>query len=101
MQAAGQRADLVEPCCELVDGEVEQFDGLVGLCAQPPQAEEHRGDPLLRTVVEVALDALALGVGDLDQARARGAQLAVGGHAVGDVAQVAGEGRRARAARCA
>jgi hypothetical protein len=46
--------------------------------------------------VEVALDALALGIGDLDQTRARGAQLVVGSYALGDVPEVTGEGRRAR-----
>jgi hypothetical protein len=39
-------------------------------CAQAPEAQQHGGDALLCAVVEVALDALALRVGHLDQARA-------------------------------
>ena len=97
MQAARELADLLEPGRELVDRDVEQR-----VRAPPALARAGRGmsstdgEPLLRAVVEVALDALALGVGDLDEPRARGPQLRLGPHAVGDVAQVAGERRRPR-----
>ena len=40
-----------------------------------PQGQRERHQPLLRTVVEVALQAPALGVGRLDHARPRAAQL--------------------------
>ena len=63
--------------------------------------QQHGREPLLRAVVEVALDPPPLGVGDLDETGARGAELVLGALAVGDVAQVAGERRRRRAARCA
>ena len=62
--------------------------------AQPAQGEQHRGEPLLRSVVQVALDAPALGVGDLDEAGPGRAQLPVRLHAIGDVAKVPGERRR-------
>ena len=70
-----------------------------GSLAQAAQAEQHGGDPLLGAVVQVALDAPALGVGDLDEAGAGGAQLGLRLLPVGDVAQVAGEHRAAREAR--
>jgi hypothetical protein len=96
VQAACELADLVEACSELVDREHEQGIGLGCDRAQAPEGEQHGRQPLLRPVVEVALDALALGVGDLDQSRTRRLQLVLGAYAVRDVPEVAGEGRRSR-----
>ena len=101
MQPARELADLLQPGGELVDRELEQRVAVVRRLAQPAEGQQHGGEPLLRAVVEVALDPLPLGVGDLDEPRARGAQLRLGLLSVGDVAQVAGEGRRARAGRSA
>ena len=62
--------------------------------AQAAEREEDRGQALLRAVVEVALDPMPLGVGDLDEPRARGAQLRFRPLSLGDVPEVRGEGRR-------
>ena len=76
MQTAGELPDLLEARGQLVDGHVDQGrEVIVRRLAQAPQGKQHRGDPLLGTVVEVALDAPALGVGDLDETGARSAQL--------------------------
>ena len=55
-----------------------------------------RDQPLLGTVVEVALEPAAFVDGDGDEPLARRAQLFLGELAAGDVAQVAGEHRLAR-----
>ena len=59
-----------------------------------PQLEGEGDEPLLRAVVEVALEALALGVADLDEPRPRRGELVAGvgvrerlGHEVGEVRQ--------------
>ena len=79
MQAARQLAELLEPGRELVDRERRAAaSGSATRARMRPRREQHRGEPLLRAVVEVALDALPLGVGDLDEAGARRAQLALG-----------------------
>ena len=81
------------PVGELVDRELEQL-GASSATRAAGRAEQDGGEPLLRAVVQVALDALPLVVGDLDEPRAGGAQLLARPHALGDVAQVAGEDRR-------
>ena len=74
MQTARQLPQLVEPGRELVDDGVEHLPVAVdGVRAETPDRQEHRREPLLRAVVEVALDPPPLGVGDLDQPGARGA----------------------------
>ena len=60
---------------------------LVGLLAQlrlgEPERERERDEPLLRAVVEVALQPAALLVRGLDDPRARGAQLLDAGAQLG------------------
>jgi hypothetical protein len=53
-------------------------------------------EPLLRAVVQIALDPPALGIRRRDDARPRRAQLRLRALALGDVAQIAGEHRLAR-----
>ena len=77
MQAGGELADLLQARGELVDRELEQRRVLLGGRADPAEAEQRRGEPLLCTIVEVALDPDSFGVGDVDQARARGAQIRI------------------------
>ena len=102
MEPARELAQLVQAGGELLDRGVEQRGvAVVGRVAQPADGEQHRREPLLRAVVEVALDAPALGVGDLDESCARCAQLRFVALPVGDVAQVARERRQAREARSA
>ena len=97
MQTARQHPQLVEPGGELVDDGVEHLPVAVdGLRAETPDRQQDRGEPLLRPVMEVALDPPPLCVGDLDETSARGAELGLGALAIGDVPQVAGERRRAR-----
>jgi hypothetical protein len=99
MEAARQLPQLVEPGRELVDNGVENLSIAVdGLRPEAPDRQESGRQPLLRPVMKVALDPSPLGVCHLDQPSARGAKLVLGALAVGDVAQVAGEGRRARQA---
>src|SRR5436190_3904564 len=93
MQAARELAELVQPSGELVDRLLEQIRAL-GRVMQPAEIQQDRGEPLLRAVVEIALNALALGVRDLDEARPRGAKLLLGSAPVGDVPEVAGERRQ-------
>src|SRR4051794_34088357 len=95
MEPARQLAQLVEAGGELLDRSVEQLGAsIVGGVAQAADREQHRRESLLRAVVEVALDAPALCVGDLDETRARGAELRLVALPVGDVPQVARERRR-------
>jgi hypothetical protein len=84
----------------LVPGLAHQLGG-VGVAARAallghPQRERQRHEPLLRAVVEVALDAAALGVGRLDDARAGVAQV---GHLRGDGGVVVGAEQHHRVAR--
>jgi hypothetical protein len=60
-------ADLLEPSGELVGRKVEQWIELVLRLPEPAQSEQHGGQPLLRSVVQVPLDPPPLRVGDLDQ----------------------------------
>ena len=82
MDAAGQLAQLVEPLGELLlrRGQELARRGRVLLerRADHAQVERDRHEPLLRAVVEVALEPPALGVAGLDDARARGGELLVG-----------------------
>jgi hypothetical protein len=97
MEPAGELPNLLQARRELLAREVEELlTPRFGRLAKPAESEEHTGEALLGAVVEVALDALPLGVRDLDEARARGLQRLVGPHPVGDVAQIAGERGRAR-----
>ena len=50
-----------------------------------PERQRERDEPLLRAVVQVALEPPALGVARLDDARTRAAQLVLVGGALGDV----------------
>jgi hypothetical protein len=78
MDAAGELAKLGERLVELLarDGELGARGARV--VAQPrlddAQPEGERDELLLGAVVKVALDALALGVADLDEARPRGGE---------------------------
>ena len=65
------------------------------LAARQPQRQRQADEPLLRAVVQVALEPRAGRVGGVDDPRARRAQLRLGPPARGDVAQVADEQRRA------
>src|SRR6476660_1951901 len=96
MQAAGELAKLLEPRRELVDRDIEQRRALaVGVTPHPADGQQHRREALLRPVVEVALDPTALGVGDLDETCAGRLELRLVALAVGDVAEVPRERRRA------
>src|SRR5213078_2248298 len=64
--------------------------------ARQPQRERERDEPLLRAVVEVALEPAPLGVLRLDEPVPGGAELVLGALAIGDVAEKPGEDRQAR-----
>ena len=77
MQPAGELAQLLEAGAELVRGVVEQL-GVSGSAhpgARHPQHQRERDEPLLRAVVQVALEPPALLVAGLDEPRARGDQV--------------------------
>ena len=83
MDAAGQLAELVEPLRELVLRAADRTSRAAGgsfssFASTTPQVERDRHEPLLRAVVQVALEPPALGVAGLDDARARRGQLLVG-----------------------
>ena len=78
MQAARQLAQLLERAAELVAGAVEHRAQrrVVGHAAgRQAHGERRRHQPLLGAVVQVALQAPALGVAGLDDAHARGGEL--------------------------
>jgi hypothetical protein len=94
----GQGAQLGKPVLELVHrpGEGVQDRGVGGAVELPlgrAQHERDRGQSLLGAVVQVALDPSARVVAGLHDPRARLSELGLGGLAVGDVAEVAGERR--------
>ena len=98
MDAASQLAQLSRRVFEVAEGCVEELVRLtrvvVEACACHPEIEGQLDEPLLRSVVKVALQAAPRRVGRLDDPRPRGLQLGLGGLAVADVAEVAGERRR-------
>ena len=67
MKAACELAHLLEPERELLGREVERLVRLLPRAPQAAEREEHRGQPLLRAVVEVALDPPPLRVRHLDE----------------------------------
>lgn len=73
VESVGELADLLQAGGELVDRYVDQRRALLGGLPDSTEREEDSGEPLLGTVVKVALDALTLGVGDLEEPRAGGA----------------------------
>ena len=79
MDAARQLPQLLERARQLVAGRGDEQlgGGRVGVDPAPrqPQLQGERDEPLLRAVVQVALDPAALGVPGRHQALARGAQL--------------------------
>ena len=99
MDAAGQLAELVEPLRELRPARGDRSSRAAGgslssVRLDDAQVERDRHEPLLRAVVQVALEPPALGVAGLDDARARRGQLLVGvgvrerlGDQLGEVAQ--------------
>src|SRR3954453_3583437 len=94
MESARELAELLEPGRQLVDRLLEQIAAL-GRVAQAAEIQQDRRQSLLCAVVEIALDALALRVRDLDEARSRGAKLLLGFAPVGDVAEIPRERRQA------
>src|SRR3954465_6025112 len=93
MQAASELADVVQRGGELVDRGLEQGARLARRSADAPEVEQDGGDALLGAVMEVALDAPTLRIGDLDDPRPRRAQLALRPDPFGGVPQVARERR--------
>ena len=95
MDAARQLAQLGGRLGESLHGGVQELrrpDGIrVDLRARHPQLQAELHEPLLRPVVEVALELAARLVRRLHDPRARGAHLGLGLLAVGDVAHVPGE----------
>ena len=104
MDAAGQLAQLGRGLLELGAEPLEERADARRVLGEPPAGDldvEHEADePLLRAVVQVALDLAPGGVGGLEDALARGAQLGrargldlvgqqrgLGGAALGDVEQ--------------
>ena len=81
VDAARQLAQLVERARELGLGLLEQPGNRVGAPLEralgEPQLQGERDEALLRAVVQVALEAAALGVAGAHDARARGRQLVV------------------------
>ena len=79
VDSASQLAQLLERGIELCAGARQQLLGrervLVQLGAREPDVERHRDEPLLRPVVQVALEPAALLEPDLEHALARAAQL--------------------------
>ena len=79
MQAAGQLAQLLQRELQLLRRPGEQLLRRVGIGAElglrQAQRERERDEPLLGAVVQVPLEPAALGVGGLDEARARALQL--------------------------
>ena len=74
MDAARQLAQLLQGVRELVAGELEV--AVLGMPARrQPQHQRQRDEPLLRAVVQVALQPPPLGVAGLDDARARGGEI--------------------------
>ena len=71
MQAARQLAQLLETAREVVLGGRQGLAGgariVVELRARHPELERHRDEPLLRAVVQVALQAAPLGVAHLHE----------------------------------
>src|SRR5207247_2028741 len=89
MDAARQRAELLERLRELVRGGVEEGRGVLRIRRQlrlgEPESEGKRDEALLRAVVEVALEAAALGVAGLQEALARMPELLLLALALGDL----------------
>src|SRR5262245_33026791 len=78
VDAACERAELVEGAVELVFGFGEQrleLGGVGGVPARETQREPDPEQPLLRSVVEVSLEAASFGVSGMDDAGPRGADL--------------------------
>ncbi len=90
MDAPRQLAQLGERLLELLEGGVEELRafGIGRFGAGEAQLQGERHQLLLGAVVEIALQAPALGVGDLDDAGARIAQLIEPGSQVGAQALV-------------
>ena len=110
MDAAGQLAQLRRAPGEIVLRCGEELAGgrrvALELGADHAELERDGDEPLLRAVVEVALEPPALGVADLDDPRARRGELLVGvgvgqrlGDELGEVAQPLLEALRAAAPR--
>ena len=82
MDPARELAQLADRLVEVLRRAVEQLPGrlriVVHARARQPQAQRERDEPLLRAVVQVALDLAPRRVGALDDPRARGAQLGDG-----------------------
>ena len=96
MDPARELAQLLERLRQLLAGALERRArlGLVAAAAGgEPQVERERDEPLLRAVVQVALEPAALGVARLDDPRARGgeilARLRVGERLAGQLGEVA------------
>ena len=89
MDPARQLAELLERLRELGAGPGEQLARSGRVAREPrlgePKRQRERDEPLLRAVVQVALEPPPLGVARLDDARARPAQLVLVGGALGDV----------------
>jgi hypothetical protein len=87
--AAGELPQLGERLVELLRCIREELVGRLGVVTQPrlrePQGKRQRHEPLLRAVVQVALEAHARVVGGLDDARSGRPQLRLLGLALGDV----------------
>jgi hypothetical protein len=79
VDAAGQLAQLGGGLRELLAEAVEERAGRLRVLGQPRAGHAHvereRDEPLLRAVVQVALDLAPRVVGGLDDARARGLEL--------------------------
>ena len=105
-----RRVDAVGQLAQLRERERERFAGLAHersgrrrlareLCLEQPERHRDRDEPLLGAVVEVALDPPPLGVGRLDQPRARRLQLDQPGAQLGLQALVLEREARGRADR--
>ena len=96
MDAARELAQLLDRELRLLARLRDELRGAVGIAGDPrlgePERDGHRDEPLLRAVVEVALDPPPLGVGGGDDALARVAQRV---HAVAQQARAAQLGRLA------
>ena len=82
MDAARELAQLVEALGELLlrawrAARARPAGSFSSFALDQPQVERERDEPLLRAVVQVALEPPALGVAGLDDARARRRQLLV------------------------
>ena len=79
VDAVGDRAELIDPEPELAARFVDERDGLLAhpnsLARQDAEPDRDRDEVLLRTVVQVALEALALLGGRGDDALASGGQI--------------------------